>query len=537
MSDENVIRAALQNILSQGERLKDQLSSFDDDPKTFKEFVDGVYPDYEWSTHHLVLADLLEKVARHEITRLMVSMPPRHGKSTTISQLFPAYYLRVHPTRKVGVTSYGAELAYKMSRAARGFYEASGGVLDPAARAIKLWKTLQNGELWASGARGPITGSGFNLGIIDDPFKDEKEAASQRMRDEVFDWYNSTFFTRKEKPEAIVLVFTRWHEDDLQGRLIEQEWTRSKPEGWTICRFEAIKTEDSLIRVRPEDRKNDEYNNKEHLLVPMSINLVMDDRKEGKALWPTMYDLETLESTRDQLGGENGFEWLSLYQQTPRARKGSFFPTGKLEVVDSLPGGGSYHFVRGWDLAGTENSGDYTAGCLIAKDTKNGTYYVIDVERFRFSSGRRDARIRWVAEQDRKKYGHVHHDFEQEPAGSGKTQQAAIVRLLSGFAVTGSVKVTDTETYSTPFRSQIEYGNVRLVRGNWNKDYLVEMSAFPKGRNDDQVIGSTRAFNKVEEFKSIQIGFINVPTDIGADQARKMNILSGAATGLARRNS
>lgn len=518
----SIVDLALENIKVQGERVKQTLGSDSDQYPHFRDYVNEVMPSYQWGTHHTVMADLLDRIAAGEIKRLMISMPPRHGKSLTTTQLFPSYYLRKFPERKVMVCSYGAELAYKMSREARKYYELSGGIFDKGSKAVKLWATSQGGQFAASGARGPITGSGFNLGIIDDPFKDEKEAASKRVREEVMEWYNSTFYTRKENPEAIILVFTRWHEDDLQGRLIEQEWTRSSPEKWTIVRFEAIKTEDSLLAIPAAEKKAEEYNGLEYLLVPDSCTVVEDDREVGTPLWPEMYDIETLEATMDQLGGEHGYEWLALYQQTPRARTGSFFETGKLEIVDSLPLDGSYRLVRGWDLAGTDEGGDATVGCLMAKEVSSGIHYILNVDLFRFSSGRRDSRILWNAKEDRTRWGHVFHDFEQEPAGSGKTQQAAIVRLLSGFAVSGSVKVLDTETYSTPLRSQIEYGNVKLLRGNWNKDFITEMSAFPKGRNDDQVIAATRAFNKLSEFRSVQIAIINSPTPAAVSQYQSM---------------
>ncbi len=153
----------------------------------------------------------------------MVFMPPRHSKSETVSRLFTAYYLYRHPERFVGLASYGADLAYTLSRAARDNFVKACGQLSKAAKAVKQWLTSTGGGLWAAGVGGPATGKGFHLGVIDDPIKDAEEAASDKIRQRNKDWLSSVFQTREEPGGAIVVLQTRWHEDDLSGYLLSME--------------------------------------------------------------------------------------------------------------------------------------------------------------------------------------------------------------------------------------------------------------------------------------------------------------------------
>src|SRR5262245_1909160 len=169
---------------------------------SFRDFIAAVHPRYVVYAHCTRLIAALQRVADGELNRLMVFMPPRHGKSETVSRLFPAYYLLRHPRHFVGLASYGADLAYTLSRAARDFYGAGGGALHQAARAVRHWETASGGGLWAAGVSGPMTGKGFHLGIIDDPLKDAEEAASSTIRNKQKDWYSSTFSTRMEPSAA-----------------------------------------------------------------------------------------------------------------------------------------------------------------------------------------------------------------------------------------------------------------------------------------------------------------------------------------------
>jgi hypothetical protein len=207
-------------------------------PPSFREFVSRVNPRYRWYRHCEVLAGVLQRVADGEIDRLLIFMPPRHGKSECVSRLFSAYYLSRFPDRWVGVNSYGADLAYTLSRSARENYARFGGTISGDSSAVKHWETGRGGGLWAAGVGGPITGKGWSLGIIDDPLKNAEEANSPLIRAKHKEWYGSTFYTREEPGGAIIGVMTRWHEDDLFGWLLEES-TRGGDE-WFVISMPAV---------------------------------------------------------------------------------------------------------------------------------------------------------------------------------------------------------------------------------------------------------------------------------------------------------
>lgn len=238
------------------------------EPLTLREFVGLVNPRYVWYEHVARLAAVLQRVADGEVSRLMVFMPPRHGKSELISRLFAAYYLYRYPARWVGVTSYAAELAYTLSRNARENYTRAGAALNPAAYAVRHWETGKGGGLWAAGVGGPITGKGFHLGIVDDPVKNAEEAHSEAIRAKQWEWWRSTFLTREEPGAAIVVVQTRWHEDDLSGRILAHE--AEEPENWHVVHYEAIKEEEPST-------------------YPASCTVEPDFRETGEALAPLRY--------------------------------------------------------------------------------------------------------------------------------------------------------------------------------------------------------------------------------------------------------
>lgn len=177
------------------------------EPESFRDYVDKVTRGrFIWHQHNVKVANVLQRVADDELKRVMLFEPPRHGKSEQVSRLFSAYYLKRHPDRWVGVNSYAAELAYTLSRAARENFTTGGGELKEDAWAVKHWETAQGGGLWAAGVGGPITGKGFNLGVIDDPLKNADDAASETIREKQKEWYRSTFYTREEPGGAIILV-------------------------------------------------------------------------------------------------------------------------------------------------------------------------------------------------------------------------------------------------------------------------------------------------------------------------------------------
>lgn len=435
---------------------------------SFVEFVTQVSPRYQWYRHCRQLAAVLQQVADGERSRVMVFMPPRHGKSELTTRLFPAYYLYRHPERWVGINSYAAELAYTFSRAARENYLRAGGPISGDAAAVKHWETGKGGGLWAAGVGGPITGKGFHLGIIDDPLKNAEEAASETVRASHQDWYNSTFYTREEPGAAIIVILTRWHEADLAGWLLSQE--EEEPERWHIVNFEAIK------EASPPD-------------FPPTCTLEPDPREVGEALCPERRPLEKLRSIAKRIGS---YFWNALFQQRPRPQSGGMFQRAWFTIVDAVPADVVAR-VRYWDKAGTQGGGAYSAGVKMSRG-RDGILYVEHVERGQWSSHNRNQTMRTTAQLDG--VGTTVWT-EQEPGSGGKESAEATVLLLAGFDVHTETATGDKVTRARPFSAQAEAGNVRLVRGPWNKAYLDELEAFPHGTYKDQVDGSSGACNKV----------------------------------------
>jgi len=414
------------------------------------------------------LIDVLERVANDELDRVMVFMAPRHGKSETVSRLFAAYYLYTHPERWVGLNSYAAELAYTLSRNARENYVSGGGKLKESASAVKHWETQHGGGLWAAGVGGPITGKGFHLGIIDDPLKNAEEAASETIREKQKDWYRSTFYTRSEPGAAVVVIQTRWNEDDLSGWLLSEEVGARHPQRWHIVNMPAI--------AEPQQE------------FPATCTVEPDSRQDGEPLCEERYSADDLRDIEESVGG---YYWSALYQQRPAPRAGGLFKREWFQVVGAAPAEASR--IRGWDKAASEDSGDYTAGVKVVRDSE-GVFYIEDVIRGQWSVLDRERISRQVAEID----GHdVLIWLEQEPGSGGKESAQATIRNLAGFAAYAETSTGDKVLRAEPFAAQCEARNVKLVKGEWNAKYLDELAVFPYGKHDDQVDASSLAFNKL----------------------------------------
>lgn len=436
---------------------------------TFREFVSRVNPRFVWYAHCVRLEAVLQRVADGELRRVIIQAPPRHGKSELLSRLFSAYYLYRHPERWVGLTSYAAELANTLSRNARANYQAIGRPVAGDAGAVKHWETGCGGGLWAAGFGGPITGKGFHLGIIDDPIKNAEEAASPVIGARNQDWYRSTFYTREEPGGAIVVMQTRWPGPaDLVGFLLEEE-ASEEPEGWHVVSFEAEK------EAEPPQ-------------LPPSCTLEPDPRAPGEPLCPERYPLARLRKIATTIGE---FFYAALFQQRPRARSGKMFPRDMVGFVDAAPAG--IRWMRAWDKAGTEGGGKYTAGVKLGIGA-DGLVYIADAIREQRAANRRRKLMRTTAELDG---AGVAIHIEQEPGSSGKDSAQDDITNLIGFVVTAEPSTGSKEIRAEPLAAQWQAGNVRLVRGSWNKAYLDELEAFPDGAFKDQTDASALAFNKL----------------------------------------
>lgn len=258
--------------------------------------IDSKY-QLEWFHEQIAnkLQDAIERVEKGEDVRSMIFMPPRHGKSDTATQKFPSWVLGKHPDWPFIVASYSQELATDFGQGTRdlmdsGNYKAIFNTrLRADTQAKAKWMTEGKGGYTAVGVGGAITGRGFKVGIVDDPFKNREEADSPVTRESVHKWWRSTFYTRQEGNTAIIMILTRWHDDDLAGRVLKEQAEAEKfgdenIDKWEVIQFKAIAEEEEPFR------------------------------KKGDALWPSKFSVAKLERTKQSLGG---YEWSSLYQQNP----------------------------------------------------------------------------------------------------------------------------------------------------------------------------------------------------------------------------
>ena len=292
--------------------------------RKFIDYCSFIRPGFKRAKHLELLAEKLEAVERGDIKRLIVTMPPRHGKSETTSKIFPTWYLGRNPNRRVIHASYSANLSSTFSWAARNFitskrYRAVFPItVRQDVRARDHWDIVgpdgnELGGMISAGVGGSITGHGADLFLIDDPIKDHREAESETHREHVWEWYRTVAQTRLEPNGAVIIIMTRWHRGDLVGKLLEEAKKGGEDaENWEVLNLPAlIETED--------DEDND----------PLG-------RKIGEALWPERYSASVLRKRKRSSGSRN---WNSLFQGRPMDPEGQKFKREWFEanMYDALP--------------------------------------------------------------------------------------------------------------------------------------------------------------------------------------------------------
>jgi predicted phage terminase large subunit-like protein len=416
-------------------------------------------PHLTWDWPYLAyIRTYLGAITRGDCKRLMLFVPPRHGKSTLATIHYPAYRLEYTPGVRVVVACYNQTLAEKFSRRVRSLVRQRGRVpLDPERQAVHDWLTLVGGGLRAVGIGGGITGQGADLLIIDDPVKSREEANSEAYRERCWDWYTDDIYTRLEPGAAIVLIATRWHEDDLAGRILASEQAAD----WTVVKLPAEAEADDPL-----------------------------GRPLGAALCPERYDLAALTDLRATLG-EGAY--AALFQQRPQPEGGLMFQRAWFGAP-VLAAPKEAMRIRYWDKAGTlGGDGAATAGVLMARDA-SGVFYVEHVVHGRWGAVEREQVIQQTAAADGRQ---VTVWVEQEPGSGGKESAESTIRTLAGFKVFAERVTGDKVTRAEPFAAQCAARNVHIVAGDWNAGYLDEITVFPSGRRKDRVDASSGAFNKL----------------------------------------
>jgi len=413
------------------------------------------------------LNERLLDVAAGKSKRLMVFMPPRHGKSEFISKYFTAWYLGTFPDRRVILTSYEADFAAQWGRRARELIEEHGKLsfverveVLPDSSAASRWDIKgHQGGMVTAGVGGPITGKGGHLIIIDDPVKNAEQASSKTYRDKAWEWYQSTLYTRLEPGGALILIMTRWNQGDLAGKILEDMQNGGEP--WEILNLPALAEDNDQIGRTP-----------------------------GDPLWPERFTREDLARIQRTVGS---YHWTALYQQRPTPQEGGMFKRHWFPIIEAAPR--DLIMVRRWDLAASQQRGDYTAGLLLGK--KDGRFYVLDLRHARESPAGVEALVRQAAEDD----GYtVSIRMEREPGSSGvNTIDYYARKVLEGYDFKGIPSTGPKEVRAQPVSAAAEAGNVILIRGHWNTAFLDEVTLFPNGDHDDIVDVLSGAFTDLTQ--------------------------------------
>ncbi len=472
------------------------------------------FPQYQIAPLHRELSRALMRVEQYiasggksGVGRLMVFMPPRHGKSEMVSVRFPAWFLGRNPDSNVILVSCTAALAVSFSRRVRNIvldtpFQAIFGVLAATDTPVQIADDTRAADAWglagragglvAAGVGGAIIGRGAHLAIIDDPFRDRADANSAAVRDRVDEWYRSVLYSRLERGGAIVLMHQRWHEDDLAGRLLKR-MANGSGDAWEIINLPAL--------ADPWAAECDPVETQQALAQGWSKTVDPLKRAPGAALWPEKYPVETLETIRNVVGG---YEWDAMYQQRPRQIEGAFIKAHRIPVIEQPPD--NLQLARYWDLAVSGNQrADYIAGALVGR-SPDGRLYILDVKRFPGPwADARPAMLRVMAELDGPE---VLQGIEIAGQQSGYFQELQRDPRLSGRALRGvnPQVVGSKEVRAQIWASRIEDDLVYLRAGGWNRDFIEEALAFPRGAHDDQVDAVSGAVQMLAQRAQIALG-------------------------------
>jgi predicted phage terminase large subunit-like protein len=426
----------------------------------------------KWQRH---LCERLARLAHEKDQRIVIHAPPQFGKSIILSQRFPAWLLGQKPEMTIKLACYNITRAVKHGRVVRDLMESqqyiemfpSPDLRLPAVTSAQEWSTAARiakhdgqSSFKALGLMTGFVGEGADLLLMDDPYASPEDARSELINEKTCSFWPDTAKPRLKPGANVVLMFHRYTEDDAAGRVLAEG-------GWEYIRYAAVADGDYVLPTTGQSWSD-----------PLG-------REEGGYLSsrfpPEWYaDRES-----------DGYIWLSQFQGRPSAKEGEFFKINKIETLDVEPAG--LRKCRAWDLAASKGTGAYTSGVLIGTDDK-GIFYICDVERGQFSADDVKMTLKSTAIADGKSVA-IH--LPQDPGQAGKAQAEQLVRFLGGFVVKAEPVTGSKETRAFSFAAQVNAGNVKLIRGDWNKAFKEELRQFPRGKYKDQVDSASDAFNEL----------------------------------------
>lgn len=412
---------------------------------------------YALPEHLAVIDQALCDVEAGRCKRLIIEVPPRHGKSLLTSKYFPAWVLGRNPDWRVMLASYGADLASDFGRGARDVLEAWGpqvfgvGVSGKSSAANRWDIDDHRGGMTTAGVGGPFTGRGADVLIIDDPIKNQEDASSDAIRQKQWKWFTSTAYTRLEPDGAVIVIQTRWHEDDLAGRL-----QREGGEEYRVVRLPAIAEDDDAL-----------------------------GREPGAALWPERYNAARLAEIQASVGS---YVWNALYQQRPVAPEGNVVRRDwfKFYRRHNLPAAWDRQ-TQSWDLTFKDGDGsDNVAGHLWAENGADSYLLARINRRMDYPATKQAIRAMTASWPDA-------HEKLIEDKANGPAIMAELGREITGLI--GVEPQGGKMARLVAASPQIEGGNVWLPHPDeapWVEDFLTEVCAFPNAPHDDDVDAMTQ---------------------------------------------
>lgn len=467
-----------QNILALLEEYEEK-THVEKAQRDFMEYVHTVWPSFIDGAHHKKMAQAFERVARGEVKRLIINMPPRHTKSEFASYLLPAWFLGNFPNKKVIQTSHTAELAVGFGRKVRNLVDSDvyknifpGVALQADSKAAGRWATNRGGEYFAIGVGGAVTGKGADLLIIDDPHSEQEATLAEtnpEIYDKTYEWYTSGPRQRLQPGGAIVIVMTRWSKKDLTGQVVKAAAQRSGEE-WEVIEFPAI--------------------------LP-----------SGRPLWPQFWSQKELEALRAELPNS---KWMAQYQQNPTSETSAIIKREWWNVWEKDDPPGCEFIIQSWDTAflKTERA-DYSACTtwgVFYKDDDTGTPQANIILLNSFKARMEFPELKQVAFQEYQDWQPDSLIVEAKAAGAPLVFELRAMGIpVQEFTPSrGNDKIARLNAVADIFAS----GKVWVPNTNWAEELVEEVASFPSGEHDDLVDSCSQALLRFRKG-----GFLRLNTD------------------------
>jgi predicted phage terminase large subunit-like protein len=434
---------------------------------------------------------------------LLISAPPRHGKSMLATIATPLWVLENFPNRYCGVVTYGEDLSTDFSRSIRDYVQNNQNILNVRLRSdvtrVANFLTTEGGGLKAVGLRGTITGRGFHVLVIDDYIKEPKEATSASYLEGLYTWYQTVARTRLEPGAVIIIVATRWVKNDLHGKLMKLQQLTGR-NFFEVVSLPALAYSPEEVERLPPDKRA------QLLGYPDPLG-----RAPHEALFPERYSQQDMENMRAEMESR---WWDAMFQQNPQGDTGSVVDGTMFDIIgdaqyqdilrDYYQFPHNYVVGRYWDMAASQDQGDYSTGARGLLHIPQQFFLTDHIVRGQWSPARAERVFKVTCEQDMRQFPDIKFGMEEEPGSAGKYSVRHFAQILQGIEASrqlipeNAAKKGSKLLAAGPYIGHIEKGKVGLLDAHWKQDYIAEIETFPEGMKDDQVDATSGCYRLVK---------------------------------------